>query len=120
MIVFSLFVQASEGATYGIVPYVDRQYPGCVSGIVGAGGNVGATAFGLALRQLNYSTAFNIMGGTIIASAFLSFCIFIKGESNMFNDGVQAEEIGAEAKPNDWEESERHDPDAVPSKAPIT
>jgi MFS transporter, NNP family, nitrate/nitrite transporter len=39
---FSLFVQSSEGATFGIVPYVDVEYTGTVSGIVGAGGNIGA------------------------------------------------------------------------------
>jgi MFS transporter, NNP family, nitrate/nitrite transporter len=39
---FSLFVQSSEGATFGIVPYVDVEYTGTVSGIIGAGGNVGA------------------------------------------------------------------------------
>ena len=44
LIIFSLFVQASEGASYGIVPYVDPPYTGTVSGIVGAGGNIGAVS----------------------------------------------------------------------------
>ena len=37
MIVFSLFVQMSEGATFGIVPFVNRKALGAVAGIVGAG-----------------------------------------------------------------------------------
>jgi NNP family nitrate/nitrite transporter-like MFS transporter len=81
MIVFSLFVQAAEGTTYGIVPYVDRAYVGSVSGIVGAGGNVGAAAFGLAFRNLNYETAFLIMGASIFGSSLLTIFIHIEGES---------------------------------------
>jgi len=44
MVFFSLFVQAAEGSTYGIVPYVDPPSTGSISGIVGAGGNTGAGA----------------------------------------------------------------------------
>ena len=76
MVLFSLNVQAAEGATYGIVPYVDPPSTGSISGIVGAGGNTGAVGFGLGFRQLSYKKAFNVMGYSILASAFLS--IFIK------------------------------------------
>ncbi|MAG56051.1 MAG: MFS transporter, partial [Planctomycetes bacterium] len=38
MIVFSLFVQMSEGATYSVVPFINKRALGAVSGIVGAGG----------------------------------------------------------------------------------
>eukprot|EP00979_Chaetoceros_neogracilis_P013616 scaffold3947_cov222-Chaetoceros_neogracile.AAC.6 len=56
-------IMAAEGSTYGIVPYVDPAATGSISGIVGAGGNSGAVAFGLCFRQLDkISTAFNIMG----------------------------------------------------------
>ena len=41
LICFSISVQASEGATYGIVPSVSTNV-GVVAGIVGAGGNIGA------------------------------------------------------------------------------
>lgn len=40
MVVFSILVQMSMGACYGIVPYVDGPNTGSVAGIVGAGGNV--------------------------------------------------------------------------------
>ena len=42
LIVFSLFVQMSEGATYSVVPFINRRALGSVTGIVGAGGNAGA------------------------------------------------------------------------------
>ena len=51
MIVFSLFVQMSEGATYGIVPFINRKALGAVAGIVGAGGNAGAVAAGFLFRS---------------------------------------------------------------------
>lgn len=39
---FSVFVQLAEGGTYAIVPQLARAALGVVSGLVGAGGNVGA------------------------------------------------------------------------------
>lgn len=43
MVFFSICVQASEGASYGIVPFISRRALGVVSGFIGAGGNAGAT-----------------------------------------------------------------------------
>jgi NNP family nitrate/nitrite transporter-like MFS transporter len=81
MVFFSLFVQAAEGSTFGVVPYVDPPSTGSISGIVGAGGNVGAVGFGLGFRQLDYKPAFYIMGFSILGSAFASILINIKGHS---------------------------------------
>ena len=39
MVLFSICVQASEGASYGIVPYITRRALGVASGFIGAGGN---------------------------------------------------------------------------------
>src|SRR5210317_374617 len=78
MVFFSMFVQAAEGSTYGLVPYVDPDALGSVTGIVGAGGiNVGAVAFGMAFRDPNIDEkkAFVIMGCTIMASAVATIFI---------------------------------------------
>merc|ERR1719326_69245 len=83
MVIFSVFVQAAEGSSYGIVPYVNPPATGSIAGIVGAGGNTGAVAFGMCFRQLKYKTAFMLMGGVIIGSAFLSLFIFIQGHAGL-------------------------------------
>jgi MFS transporter, NNP family, nitrate/nitrite transporter len=46
MNIFAMFVQAAEGSSFGIVPYVNQQYNGFVCGIVGAGGTVGKKVMG--------------------------------------------------------------------------
>ena len=84
MVIFSLFVQAAEGSSYGIVPYVDPPSTGSIAGIVGAGGNTGAVCFGLGFRQLDYKDAFMIMGFSILGSSILSVFINIKGHSALF------------------------------------
>lgn len=53
LITFSLFVQSAEGSTFGIVPYLNSNVTGMVSGIVGAGGNAGAVFFSFAFRQMS-------------------------------------------------------------------
>ena len=83
MVFFSLLVQAAEGSSYGIVPYVDPPATGSIAGIIGAGGNSGAVAFGMGFRQLGYKKGFVIMGSCILGSAFLSLFIFIKGHAGL-------------------------------------
>jgi MFS transporter, NNP family, nitrate/nitrite transporter len=83
LVCFSLFVQAAEGSTFGIVPYVEKNWCGSVTGIVGAGGNVGAVAFSLLFRGLGYQHAFLWMGISVIFAASLSGAIWIRGESLM-------------------------------------
>jgi len=96
LVIFSTFVQVSEGSTFGIVPYVDSAATGSISGIVGAGGNVGAVCFGLAFRyQLNYYHDFMIMGGIIIASGVLSLFICIKGHAGLISGQDSEEAIRA-------------------------
>jgi NNP family nitrate/nitrite transporter-like MFS transporter len=83
LVLFSLCVQAAEGTNFAIVPYVDPLNMGSVCGIVGAGGNVGAVAFGLGFRELNYENAFFIMGISILSSSLLSIFLRIDGHSGL-------------------------------------
>jgi NNP family nitrate/nitrite transporter-like MFS transporter len=84
MVFFSLLVQAAEGSSYGIVPYVDPPATGSIAGIIGAGGNSGAVAFGMGFRELEYKDAFVLMGVTIMCSSVLSVFVCIPGASRLF------------------------------------
>ena len=107
LVFFSLFVQAAEGTSYGIVPYVDPPNTGSVSGIVGAGGNVGAVCFGLGFRELNYHKAFLLMGLSILASCFLSLFLVIEGHAGLVF-GEEAESL----VDDDSEQSDDEDPES--------
>ena len=77
MIVFSLFVQMSEGATYSIVPFINKKALGSVAGIVGAGGNMGAVCAGFLFRveDLSYPQALMILGGVVCVCSFSSLLV---------------------------------------------
>jgi len=95
MVIFSSFVQAAEGSSYGIVPYVNPPVTGSIAGIVGAGGNTGAVGFGLGFRQLETKQAFVLMGSCIIASGFLSLFVCIKGHAGLVTGQDSEEAIAA-------------------------
>lgn len=69
MIVFALFLKMANGAVYGIVPFIRENSLGLVSGVVGAGGNLGGMLFALLFisSQLSDSRAFVVIGVVIIA-----------------------------------------------------
>ena len=83
MIVFSLFVQMSEGATFSVVPFINRKALGSVAGIVGAGGNAGAVAFGFLFRSesLGYADALLIVGIAVLLAATLVFAVRFSSET---------------------------------------
>lgn len=51
LIAFSLTVQMAEGATFSVVPFINKKAIGSISGIVGAGGNVGAFLAAILLKS---------------------------------------------------------------------
>jgi len=84
LVVFSTLVQAAEGSTYGIVPYVNPVATGSIAGIVGAGGNIGAVIFGFCFMNMSYKSGFYTMGGIIFASAGSTALIRIRGHRGLF------------------------------------
>lgn len=57
------------GATYALVPFIDRNALGGVAGIIGAGGNVGAVAAGFLLKGvLDIQTCLFILGGLVMVA----------------------------------------------------
>lgn len=83
LILFSLFVQMSEGATYSVVPFINKKALGSVAGIVGAGGNAGAVAAGFLFKSTAFSwpTALFILGALVTASSYLAFAVTFNEEA---------------------------------------
>lgn len=76
MLLFALFLKMANGGTYGIVPFINKDAIGSVSGIVGAGGNIGAMLVGFLFKSehLTYADAFHYIG---IGVAFIGLLVFI-------------------------------------------
>jgi NNP family nitrate/nitrite transporter-like MFS transporter len=77
MLVTGLFIKMSNGATYAIVPFVNKRALGAVAGIVGAGGNVGAVAAGFLFKtsSITWPQALMILGVLVLASSSLAFLV---------------------------------------------
>ncbi|MCY4485121.1 MAG: MFS transporter [Spirochaetaceae bacterium] len=77
LVAFSMFVQMSEGATFSVVPFINRKALGSVAGIVGAGGNAGAVAAGFLFRLegLPWPQALLILGATVACAASLTLLV---------------------------------------------
>jgi NNP family nitrate/nitrite transporter-like MFS transporter len=75
LILFSTCVQMSEGATYGVVPYVNKRCTGTIAGIVGAGGNIGGVTCATIFKEMATPyIAFQIIGGMV---GFAALCVML-------------------------------------------
>lgn len=84
MLSFALFLKMANGATYGIVPFVNEKNVGLVSGIVGAGGNLGGMLFGFLFKSksITYVDAFTYIGiAVMVVSAVVLATRFKKREA---------------------------------------
>lgn len=82
MLLFGLFMKMAEGATYAVVPFINKQALGSVAGIVGAGGNAGAVAAGFLFRgALSWSSSLAILGAVVAASSCLVLVVRFSPEA---------------------------------------
>jgi len=91
VIIFSVFVQMAEGLHFGIVPYVSRPALGIVSGMVGAGGNLGSVIATWTFFKGRYRTDDGIvnLGIMIIGVTLLLFGVhFPEHGSMLFKKGA--------------------------------
>jgi NNP family nitrate/nitrite transporter-like MFS transporter len=76
MITFGLFTHMACGATYALVPFVDRKSLGGIAGIVGAGGNVGAVLAGFLLKAVgDVQHCFFLLGGCALAASLCALAV---------------------------------------------
>jgi len=109
LICFSIFVQMSEGTSYGIVPFMNKQQLAVVSALVGAGGNLGAVIAGFCFYKPieNDLLPFKIHAGYVMFWTLLSPLYYWSEYGGMFSgpkDGTaidaKVQETGADsAKP---------------------
>jgi MFS transporter, NNP family, nitrate/nitrite transporter len=92
LVLFGLFVKMSNGATYAVVPFLNRRALGAVSGIVGAGGNAGAVLAGFLLKSegLSWHRALFILGAMVTVCSFLSFAVTLREEEAPARDSMPA------------------------------
>ena len=76
MITFGLFTHMACGATYALVPFIDRKSLGGVAGIIGAGGNVGAVLAGFLFKGVSsMQECFAILGGLVTLSSLCAVAV---------------------------------------------
>ena len=81
MLTFGLFTHMACGATYALVPFIDRSALGGVAGIIGAGGNVGAVAAGFLMKAApDTQTCLLILGALVSASALCAVAVRFSAE----------------------------------------
>jgi NNP family nitrate/nitrite transporter-like MFS transporter len=98
MLITGLFIKMSNGATYAIVPFVNRRGLGAVAGIVGAGGNVGAVAAGFLFKtkSLTWPQALLILGVLVFASASLAILL----RFSVHDEALARDEMRARLNPD--------------------
>lgn len=81
MLLFGLFTHMACGATYALVPFIDRKALGGVAGIIGAGGNVGAVAAGFLLKGLgSVQQTLTVLGVLATIAALCAIAIRFSAE----------------------------------------
>jgi NNP family nitrate/nitrite transporter-like MFS transporter len=66
MLIFGLFTHMACGATYSLIPFVNRRALGGVAGIVGAGGNLGAVIAGFVVKGASTVQSSLFVLGTVV------------------------------------------------------
>jgi len=77
MLLTGLFLKMSNGATYAVVPFINKRALGAVAGIVGAGGNVGAVLAGFLFKSesITWPQALLFLGVAVTMSSALALLV---------------------------------------------
>jgi MFS transporter, NNP family, nitrate/nitrite transporter len=86
----SVFVQGAEGATFAILPMINRRMTGQIAGMAGAYGNVGAVVYLVILTLVTPRTFFLILAAG--AAVSLAYCaIFLQEPEGSFAEELRPE-----------------------------
>jgi len=97
LVLFSLCVQMAHGATFAIVPTLDRRAAGSVTGVVAAGGMVGAV-MASALRGVHaesWPTALLVLGVLVLAGSGLVLLARLQEQQALLRTRTPALPVGA-------------------------
>jgi len=96
MMLTGLFIKMSNGATYSLVPFVNKRALGAVAGIVGAGGNVGSVVAGFLFKgTMPWTQALLVLGATISAVSVLALVVrFSESEEKSARAEIEARLAG--------------------------
>jgi len=77
LVIFAFTVQMASGATFAVVPFINRRAMGTVAGIVGAGGNAGAVAAGFLFRTdgISMETGLFYLGVAVMMTSVMAFAL---------------------------------------------
>jgi MFS transporter, NNP family, nitrate/nitrite transporter len=90
----SCFVQGAEGATFAIIPMINKRSTGQIAGMAGAYGNVGAVVYLVIFSMVDARTFFLILAGG--AAFSLVYCLLFLEEPQ---GSYEEEEHPAETAP---------------------
>ena len=93
MMLAGLFVKMSNGASYSIVPFINKRVLGGVAGIVGAGGNVGAVLAGFLFKtsSLAWPQALLILGAIVsLCSSLVLVVRFTEADERSAREEIAA------------------------------
>jgi len=93
MMLAGLFVKMSNGASYSIVPFINKRALGGVAGIVGAGGNVGAVLAGFLFKtsSITWPQALLILGAIVsVCSSLVLVVRFTEADERSAREEIAA------------------------------
>ena len=95
MLVTGLFVKMSNGATYAVVPFVNKRALGTVAGIVGAGGNAGAVLAGFLFKTDAFTWPQAALGVVVMTTSCLAWTLRFGESSEAVSHAVPAIPVSA-------------------------
>jgi len=95
MLSFGLFTHMACGATYALVPFIDRKALGGVAGIIGAGGNVGAVAAGFLMKGFgSVQQTLAMLGVLVTLSGLCALAVRFSSEHKAQEAALRADALG--------------------------